>query len=928
MRKSVAWALVVAVLLLGSRVLAKPGVVTDLQGKTFGGDVTEDSTYVYIDGPSGKMTLDKRNVASIDYVPAPQNTGPATAPPALDAGPAASADPGKTPEKIFADKGLIKSGFMLILPQEQALHDAVKQLRIAKGKVAVAVAKIRDADNQLKTMGDDLKAIDTEAHDIDVQIAKGNKSNQLVARYHLLLDEYAQLLAKIYAAEEARDKLLAPRSDYITAALDAADKADAAIHAYDGPKADRELAVAIDQYNLTARPKVKLGPSGSFDDDLKFVEQCRADVTSRTVPITLEGGVPNVDVLINGQVTERMIWDSGAANINLSAKTAKALGLHLTDKDPIVEISIADGSHVKEHLITVDSIRIGAFTVENVPCIVPPPGVEGSDLLGDEFQKHFEFKLDVNNQSLQLSPLDAVAVEPRKPVQIAPNGKRLVDLLAGFSVQDQAVSGTWHQSVEAITSDLGDYSRVDFNYRPPKEYDYKVTFTKLEGDDALMMILCVNGRQFSWMMGGWTNTVCGFEEICGKRANENPTTVKNLRLESGKTYTAIVKVRSNDVSAYMDNQLIAQWQTDYRDMGRREMPLHRTDTLGICTWKTSYAVSQAQVVEIGGSGATVTAADPVKAKRLGTVSYEQPNRNTIVTLYDNGHFNAPGDDDHRWFLRGNTLFFRWGRNLDSFTLSADQRTFDGYGVHKEPIHGEFLTGSLIGEPNASATNSLPPALLRGLDHSPPGGLVLYLPFAKADADGNLVHDRSTAHLTLPSHGIAIHADPANPSHGIADFDPTAWIDGKSFTDFPTRAFTLAAWFKAIPQHQGPIIDDTDWNGGGTHRGAAIRLEDSYPQFVLGADDWITLRASSRIIPDKWYHLAGTFDGTVLRLYLNGQEEQSGRLHGKFNPGIYPLNIGRNPFDTNRLFNGTLAEVMVFSRALSADEVAKLAGANK
>ena len=47
---------------------AKPGMVTNLQGQTFAGDVTEDEKFVFVSTPGGQMRrIDKRNVAKVDY---------------------------------------------------------------------------------------------------------------------------------------------------------------------------------------------------------------------------------------------------------------------------------------------------------------------------------------------------------------------------------------------------------------------------------------------------------------------------------------------------------------------------------------------------------------------------------------------------------------------------------------------------------------------------------------------------------------------------------------------------------------------------------------------------------------------------------------------------------------------------------------------
>jgi hypothetical protein len=51
----------------GGPAVAQPGVVTDLQGKAYGGDITQDDQFVYVGSPGGQIRLDKRNVAKLDF---------------------------------------------------------------------------------------------------------------------------------------------------------------------------------------------------------------------------------------------------------------------------------------------------------------------------------------------------------------------------------------------------------------------------------------------------------------------------------------------------------------------------------------------------------------------------------------------------------------------------------------------------------------------------------------------------------------------------------------------------------------------------------------------------------------------------------------------------------------------------------------------
>jgi len=72
--------------------------------------------------------------------------------------------------------------------------------------------------------------------------------------------------------------------------------------------------------------------------------------------------------------------------------------------------------------------------------------------------------------------------------------------------------------------------------------------------------------------------------------------------------------------------------------------------------------------------------------------------------------------------------------------------------------------------------------------------------------------------------------------------------------------------------------------------------------------------------NEWVHLAWTFDGSDLRVYLNGVDEV-GPKPFSIGPNVdAPIEIGYSTPDGGRIFEGTLDDVRIYSHALSESEV--------
>jgi len=75
----------------------------------------------------------------------------------------------------------------------------------------------------------------------------------------------------------------------------------------------------------------------------------------------------------------------------------------------------------------------------------------------------------------------------------------------------------------------------------------------------------------------------------------------------------------------------------------------------------------------------------------------------------------------------------------------------------------------------------------------------------------------------------------------------------------------------------------------------------------------------------WVHLAGTYDGRMWRLYRNGKEVASSAERVGAVPVKANWAIGAAADGGERHFDGAIDDVMIFSRALSAEEIRRLCG---
>ncbi|MCD6219795.1 LamG domain-containing protein [Candidatus Calescamantes bacterium] len=139
-----------------------------------------------------------------------------------------------------------------------------------------------------------------------------------------------------------------------------------------------------------------------------------------------------------------------------------------------------------------------------------------------------------------------------------------------------------------------------------------------------------------------------------------------------------------------------------------------------------------------------------------------------------------------------------------------------------------------------------------------------------------------------------------------------------------KEITIEAWFKIPswpPSNKWPVIvgkgsEDYLLFFDRTHipQGLGFKIVDE-----SSATHYVFIPISEIPI-DTWCFVVATYDGSKQKIYLNGELKDTSNWEGTIRISHSSLYIGGG--DTDHYFKGTIDEVKIYNRCLSADEILK------
>jgi predicted outer membrane repeat protein len=159
---------------------------------------------------------------------------------------------------------------------------------------------------------------------------------------------------------------------------------------------------------------------------------------------------------------------------------------------------------------------------------------------------------------------------------------------------------------------------------------------------------------------------------------------------------------------------------------------------------------------------------------------------------------------------------------------------------------------------------------------------------------------------------------AYPGHTLSFDGADDYVNGSGI-DTSLSAFTMEVWIKhaALPDLVQRYITLEPEIAVLRHDGTIYGGKDELHFYIKKSNGHLAhIRVDSVLEADKWMHVAATYDGSIMKLYLNGELLQSNTVNSElFKPdGTYRFSSDGEPMD------GKLDEIRIWKGARTATEI--------
>lgn len=165
---------------------------------------------------------------------------------------------------------------------------------------------------------------------------------------------------------------------------------------------------------------------------------------------------------------------------------------------------------------------------------------------------------------------------------------------------------------------------------------------------------------------------------------------------------------------------------------------------------------------------------------------------------------------------------------------------------------------------------------------------------------------------------------SHPAQGSAEFDGASdYVDTGIDID-TTQSMTFGAWVYRADDSTARAIAGDGFPSGGEAGFSLITITANTDLYISYGS---TSRTASSILPalNEWYYLTTSFNSGIMKVYINGSEVYESSYANANPQHDRSIFIGcrrgqGSPYEAIQFWDGNLANVAIWNRALSSDEI--------
>lgn len=520
------------------------------------------------------------------------------------------------------------------------------------------------------------------------------------------------------------------------------------------------------------------------------------------------------------------------------------------------------------------------------------------------------------------------------------NGSLVTSTTPGSSLPvtyfDQVVIGRRHDTAGSVQYFPGKIDEPRIYNRALSASEVKVLYDQGSSDKVNSSVSTPQGtgRLDSGLAGYWK-----LDENTGTSATDSSTNGNTGTLTSSPTWT----------TGQIGSGVTFNGSSNYISVPDSTALKPGSNSWSVCTWanpantnQTSYLVSKSNAGNTMRFTLSICAGDPVclggagkrlifsLSQELVGPTYRGAYSISDVTTGSWRYFCGVADKDAnavKLYVDGAEVASNSGSggswpsitNTDALTLgSGNAANYYAGSLDETRIYSRALSSEEIAQLYRLTTPTGTDASLKG-----------YWSFNGQDVSGTTAYDRSGGGFNGTITGASV--TPGKLGQGLSFNGSSTYVTISDQSALKPNNVTLSAWIKpGSLSAVGAIIEKGDANTAGygmyalTSNKLCSVIRTTTGTLVSGASTVSSLQVGT------WSHLAATYDGTTLKLYVNGA------FTALINDGACGLNTGTGNIvnDTSSLrigsrngsssfFNGLIDESRVYNRALSDSEIAAL-----